>query len=91
MNKTSKNDPDAFDKTLTDEERAAPSFTEWCDTTLARGVRCLAAQLCDSVGFDGVTGMAAGLALEKIARDHNLQTYTITIDHKTEITVKIKG
>ena len=90
MNKVSKNDPDAFDKTLTDEERAAPTFTEWCDATLARGVRCFAAQLYDSVGFDGVTGMAAGLALEKIARDHNLQTYTITIDGETEITVKIK-
>ena len=78
-----------FDTTLTPEERAAPTFLEWSDATLARGVRALAAKLHDSVGFHGITGMAAGLALEKIARDSNASEYRITIDGGTRITVRL--
>ena len=80
---------DDFDKTLTPEERAVPTFTEWSDATLARGVRALAAKLHDSVGFHGITGMAAALALEKIARDSNAEKYRITIDGGTRITVRL--
>jgi len=80
---------DDFDTTLTPEERAAPTFLEWSDATLARGVRALAAKLHDSVGFHGITGMAAGLALEKIARDNNAEEYRITIDGGTRITVRL--
>lgn len=78
-----------FDETLTPEERDAPTFTEWSDSTLARGVRCLASKLHDSVGFQGITGMAAALALEKIAQDNNAETYRITIDGGTIITVSL--
>ena len=80
---------DDFDKTLTGQERAAPTYLEWSDATLARGVRALAAKLHDSVGFHGITGMAAGLALEKIARDNNAAEYCITIDGETRITVRL--
>jgi len=80
---------DDFDTTLTAEERAAPTFLEWSDATLARGVRTLAAELHDSVGFHGITGMAAALALEKVARDSNAETYRITIDGGTRITVRL--
>ena len=80
---------DDFDTTLTPEERAAPTFTEWSDATLARGVRALAAKLHDSVGFHGITSMAAALALEKVARDSNAEKYDITIDGGTRITVRL--
>ena len=80
---------DDFDKTLTPEERAAPTFTEWSDATLARGVRVLAAKLHDSLGFHGITGMAAALALEKAARDSNAAKYDITIDGGTCISVRL--
>jgi len=79
---------DDMDATLTPEERAAPTFTEWSDDTLARGVRALAAKLHDSVGFNGIAGMAAALALVKIARDSNAGEYNITIDG-TKITVRL--
>ena len=75
-----------FDITLTPEERAAPTFTEWSDATLARAVRALADRLRDSVGFEGLSGMAAALALEKIACDHNAKTFSITIDNGTRLT-----
>ncbi len=77
-----------FDKTLTQEEVDAPTFLEWSDATLARGVRTLAAVLHDSVGFHGITGMAAGLALEKVARDNRVPVYNITIGESTRITVQ---
>jgi len=77
-----------FDETLTDKERASPTFLEWDDATLARGVRVLATQLHDDVGFQGITGVAAGLALEKIARDNDTEEYVITIDGGTRITVR---
>ncbi len=80
---------DDFDATLTPEERAAPAFLEWSDATLARSVRALAAKLHDSVGFHGITGMAAALALEKIARDNNSQTFRIQINKGTRITVRL--
>jgi NADPH-dependent curcumin reductase CurA len=83
-------DTEDFDSTLTPEEKAAPTFLEWSDETLARGVRTLAAKLHDSIGFDGITGMAAALALEKIAKDHNAETYKVTIDKGTTITVHLK-
>ena len=80
-----------FDATVTPEEHAAPTFLEWSDSTIARGVRALAAKLHDSIGFGGITGMAAGLALEKIARDNNATEYNITIDGKTKISVRLMG
>jgi hypothetical protein len=79
-----------FDKTLKKEELEAPTFLEWSDETLAIGVRSLAAKLHDSVGFDGITGMAAALALEKIAKDANAEKYNIEIDKKTRIEVILK-
>ena len=78
-----------FDKTLTSEELAAPTFLEWSDSALARGVRTLAAKLHDSVGSSGIIGMAAALALEKVARDSNAAKYEITIDGGTRITVRL--
>lgn len=82
---------DDFDKTLTEAERAAPTFTEWSDATLARGVRAIATNLYDSVGFHGITGMAAALALEKIARESNSETYRITINGGTRISVRLQN
>jgi hypothetical protein len=84
-------DFDAFDATLTTEERAAPTFMEWRDASLARGVRVLAAKLHDSVGFDGITGMAAALALERVARESNAEKYDITLDGGTRITVRLQN
>jgi len=81
---------DEFDKTLTPEERAAPTFTEWSDATLARGVRDLAARLRDDVGFNGVAGMAAAIVLEKVAKDSNATELDITLDNKTQIMVRLK-
>lgn len=80
---------DDFDTTLTPEERSAPTFTEWSDATLARGVRALAARLHDSVGFHGITGLAAALALEKVSRDSNAVSFRITINNRTRITVRL--
>jgi len=81
---------DDFDKTLTPEELAAPTFLEWSDATIARGVRNLATKLHDGVGFNGIVGMAAALALEKIAIDCNTTQYSIPIDKGTKITVRRK-
>ena len=78
-----------FDSTLTTEECEAPTFLEWSDSTLARGVRALAGKLHDGVGSQGIIGMAAALALEKIARDSNAEEYIITIDGGTQIKVNL--
>jgi len=80
---------DAFDATLTPEERAAATFTEWSDETLARGVRALAAELHDALGFDGITGMAAVLALEKILRNSDVDRYEVRLDGGAIITVRL--
>ena len=80
---------DDFDKTLTQAERTAPTFTEFSDATLARGVRALAAKLHDSIGFNGITGMAAALALDKVVRDSNAATLKITLDGKTRVIVRL--
>jgi len=77
-----------FDKTLTNEEREAPTFIEWSDATIARGVRELAKKLHDGVGGQAIIGMAAAIALEKVAKDSNATDLKITIDGKTTVTVR---
>lgn len=77
-----------FDKTLTKAEREAPTFLEWSDETLARGVREMAKELHDGVGFGGVSGQAAAITLEKVIRDAGMTEMDITIG-KTKITVRI--
>jgi hypothetical protein len=77
-----------FDKTLTDAERAAPTFLEWSDETLARGVRTIAKDLYDPVGFSSTTAQAAAITLDKVLRDANMTEMDITLDH-TKITVRI--
>jgi len=68
-----------FDATLTDAERAAPTFLEWSDATLARGVRALAVKLHDDNGDKGIAGVSAAVALHKVVRDCNAETLSITI------------
>ncbi len=80
---------EAFDATLTPEERASATFTEWSDETLARGVRALAAELHDGLGFDGLSGMAAVLVLEKIIRDSIVDSYTVRLDGGAIVTVSL--
>jgi len=77
-----------FDRTLTKEEREALTFLEWSDETLARGVREMARELHDGVGFGGISGQAAAITLEKIIRDAGMTEMHITIG-KTKITVRI--
>jgi hypothetical protein len=77
-----------FDKTLTDAERAAPTFLEWSDETLARGVRSLAKDLNDPIGFSGTSAQAAAITLEKVLRDANMTEMDITLGN-TKITVRI--
>ena len=77
-----------FDKTLTPAERAAPTFLEWSDETLARGVRSLAMDLKDCVGFSGTSAQAAAITLDKVLRDANMTEMDITLGN-TKITVRI--
>lgn len=79
---------DDFDTTLTPEERAAPTFLEWSDATLARGVRDIARRLLDEMGTKGIIGAGAALALEKIARESNAARLDITLDG-TRVTVRM--
>lgn len=76
MNPTTMED---FDDTLTPEERAAPTFLEWSDATIARSVRSMAAELHDEVGFTGIAGTAATLVLEKLAREKTTGVWNIRI------------
>ena len=77
-----------FDKSLTKAEREAPTFTEWSDETLARGVREMAKELHDGIGFSGITGQASAIALEKIVRDAGMTEMDITIGN-TKIMVRL--
>jgi len=78
-----------FDKTLTQDELNAPTFVEWSDATLARCVRHLAKKLHDDVGFYGITGAAAAIALEKVAKDANATKFEVTLDDKTKVLVRV--
>lgn len=78
-----------FDATLTPAERAAPTFIEWSDATLARAVRALAAKLLDDNGHKGITGVSAALALDKVVRDCNAGTLSITIGDAVRIKITI--
>ena len=80
---------DNFDTTLTEDERQAATFLEWSDATLARCVRAFAAKLHDGEGFNGITGMAAVLALEKIARDSNATKFDIELDGRSCVSVRL--
>ena len=77
-----------FDKSLTKAERDAPTFLEWSDETLARGVREMAKELHNGVGFSAIAGQAAAIVLEKVALDAKMNEMDITIG-KTKITVRI--
>jgi hypothetical protein len=72
-----------FDSTLTPAERAAPTFTEWSDATLARAVRAIANDLRDIKGFNGMVTTGAALALAMMMRDKNVTELDITIDGVT--------
>lgn len=68
-----------LDRMLTPEEIAAPTFLEWSDATLARSVRNVAVKLYDEKGFYGITGVAAAIALERIAHKCNAEKLNIEI------------
>jgi hypothetical protein len=76
-----------FDKSLTREERDAPTFLEWSDATLARGVRVLAADLHDNIGFEGIVGVAAAMVLEKIAREANRSELRLYVGRDVTVTI----
>lgn len=54
-------DTEAFDNTLTEEEKTAPTFIEWSDETLGRMVKQLAKNISDTYG--GTSAAIQGAAM----------------------------
>lgn len=77
-----------LDKTLTPEERKAPTFLEWSDQTIIRCVRSLSADLHDQIGFKGILSTGLALALVKFAKENQLYSYTVRlgVDATVEVT-----
>jgi hypothetical protein len=83
-----------FDDTLTQEEKAAPTYLdaptylEWSDETLARGVRDLAKSLKDEFGARGTHGIAAAHVLAGMLGENEAGKIEIILDKKIRVTVE---
>lgn len=62
-----------FDKTITQEERDAPSYLDWPDETLARFVRSVAQHIytSDTKGMKGIMSAGAFIILINMAKSTN--------------------